>query len=134
MNIKSIDRNAPTRIRLARLSNHAFLLIGVAFLAQQAMSWQAPQVNDAQLVQALHLQPRTPPPVLDPEQSSVEDVESPTAPAPAFSGDAALTTTQSRNATHIAGAPTERPAGPILTREDAPDREARAEPTRTRRE
>lgn len=134
MKTQSIDRKSPTRASLPRLSNHLFLLIGVVFLAHQGMSWKSPQATDAQMVQALHLQPRTPPPVLDPEHNSVEDAESPISPALALSGDVALTATQSLNETHISDARAEHPAGPILTREDAPDREARALPARTRRE
>lgn len=132
--IKSIDRKPPTHTSLPRLGNHVFLLIGLVFLAQQGIPWQSPKVTDAQMVQALHLQPRTPPPVLDPEQSSVEDAETPPSPAHALAGDGDLTATQSLNATHIADARDEHPAGPILTREDAPDREARTQPARIRRE
>lgn len=134
MNIKPIDDNAPLRTRLSRLTNHGFLLIGVVFMVQQGMFRSSPPLSDAQQVQALHLQPRTPPPALDPDQLTDSELD----PTPSFALDSLANSTPST--THGASPMTTNDAGtapvtgPILTREDAPDREARALPARMRRE
>lgn len=130
LQLKTLDRR-----ELQKIANHAFFAsAALMFVAQQAVLHSAPAPTEAAMIaQALNLQPRTPPPVYDLDQLSGNEIE------PAPSADPrwhALAEPGSlvRLAPVGVEAPAGTPSGPTLTREDAPDRSARALPPRERPE
>lgn len=133
--IKLLKLKTPSRRQLAKIANHAFFAsAALLFLAQQAVLQPAPEPADASMIaQALNLQPRTPPPSYDLDQLSGNELES--APSGELHIDAAGV---APGLMQLGASGTELPAsgpsGPVLTREDAPDRTARALPTRERPE
>lgn len=132
MNIKPIVQPPPLRGKLARLSNHFFLLVGLLFVAQLEFSYQPATPGEEEIVQALHLQPRTPPPSFDIDQVSDTYPDGQASIEPVLAAESTMPSHKSDEPSG-ASAATERVAEPILTRADAPDREARALP-RTRPE
>lgn len=127
-------KNASRR-QLATIANHGFFAsAALLFVAQQAVLQSAPEPADAPMItQTLNLQPRTPPPGQDPEQLSGNELES--APSGELHFDAAGVAPGLMQL-GVSGAelPASGPSGPVLTREDAPDRAARALPARERPE
>jgi hypothetical protein len=67
---------------LVEIANHGFLMIAMLFVLIMNMT-EAPRTSQVPMVaQALHLQPRTPPPVMDPDHidSTLEDLQIDTHP------------------------------------------------------
>lgn len=59
-----------------RLLNHLMFATLALFMIQQQLVVPGPAMSSGPWVaQALHFQPRTPPPTLDPEQLSMEDAD-----------------------------------------------------------
>lgn len=72
LKLKSLDPK-----KRVRMLNHAFFAsAGLLFVAQQfAFHGEARPAEVAIVAQALHLQPRTPPPAYDADQLSVDEVD-----------------------------------------------------------
>ena len=71
-----------SRQELPEIANHGFLMIAMLFVLNMNLT-EAPRTPQAPMVaQALHLQPRTPPPVMDPDHidSVMEDLQVDTHP------------------------------------------------------
>lgn len=67
---------------LVEIANHGFLMIAMLFVLIMNMT-EVPRTSQVPMVaQALHLQPRTPPPVMDPDHidSTFEDLQIDTHP------------------------------------------------------
>jgi len=67
---------------LVEIVNHGFLMIAMLFVLIMNMT-EAPRTSQVPMAaQALHLQPRTPPPVMDPDHidSVMEDLQVDTHP------------------------------------------------------
>lgn len=130
LQLKTLDRR-----ELQKVVNHAFFAsAALLFVAQQAVLHPAPASAEGSMIaQALNLQPRTPPPTYDLDQLSGNEIEP--APAAELRVDTAGAAPGLLRL-EVAGAelPAAGPSGPVLMREDAPDRTARALPTRERPE
>lgn len=130
LQLKTFDRR-----ELLKIANHVFFAsAALLFVAQQAVLYPAPALAEkAVIAQALNLQPRTPPPIYDLDQFSGNEIDQ--APSVDLRLHAlAEPESWGRHAPASVEMPAGTPSGPVLTREDAPDRTARALPTRERPE
>lgn len=74
MNI--LKRNNVDKTELVQIGNHLFFITAMLFVAHQNMLHPAPLRSEVPMIaQALNLQPRTPPPTIDPDQVSGEEVD-----------------------------------------------------------
>ncbi len=71
MKIRMPERAPLDRSDLSQIANHLFFMTALAFVAHQnILNTPAARAETPLVAQALHLQPRTPPPAFDPDQMS----------------------------------------------------------------